>query len=162
MKLIVIVMLFGIGCLTASGLHAEIYSWIDDKGVKHYSHTPPADQSLRIKTAAEIPNNPTDTRQPEIIPEINYEENVENVLEELDQENQTSAATGSGSRQELSRQQRIQNEKQELEDKLAYLESLPADAFANSRSRDVIIGQYRYRLQQLISNPDDYFDRYGF
>ena len=162
MKLIVIVMLLGIGGLTASGLHAEIYSWSDENGIKHYSHTPPADRSLRMETTAEIPNDPTATRQPEIIPEINYEVNVETVLEELDQENQPSATTGSEFRREPSRQQRIQNKKQELEDNLAYLESLPANAFANSRSRNVIIGRYRYRLRLLLSNPDDYFDRYGF
>ena len=158
MKFVAIVIVCGVGCLIASGLHAEIYSWTDEKGVKHYSHTPPADRSLRIKTAPEIPNNPTDTRK---IEKIN-EENVETVLEELDEENNSSAATGRGSRQELSRQQRIQNEKKTLEEKLAYLESLPSDAFANSRSKNVIIGKYRYRLQQLLSNPDGYFDQYGF
>jgi len=158
MKFVAIVIALGVTCFITSGPHAEIYSWIDEKGVKHYSHTPPADRSLRIKTASEIPNNPTDARQPELI----HEENVETLLEELDQENQPSAATGSGPQQELSRPQRIQNEKKKLEEKLAYLESLPSDAFANSRSRDVIIGQYRYRLQHLMSNPDDYFSQYGF
>ena len=158
MKFVAIVIVFGVGCLIASGLHAEIYSWTDENGVKHYSHTPPLDRSLRIKTDPEIPNTPTDTRQPEII----YEENVETLLEELYEENKPSAATGRGPRQELSRQQRIDNEKKILEEKLAYLESLPSDSFANSRSRDVIIGQYRYRLQQLMLNPDGYFDQYGF
>ncbi len=158
MKLVAIVVFFGVGCLIASGLHAEIYSWTDENGVKHYSHTPPADRSLRIETDPEIPNSPTDTRK---IEKIN-EENVETLLEELDEENKSSAATGRGSRQELSRQQRIDNQKKILEEKLAYLESLPSDAFANSRSRDVIIGQYRYRLKQLMSNPEGYFDQYGF
>jgi hypothetical protein len=158
MKLVAIVIFFGVGCLIASGLNAEIYSWTDEKGVKHYSHTPPADRSLRIETDPEIPSNPTDTRKTEKI----NEENVETLLEELDEENKSSAATGRGSRQELSRQQRIDNQKKILEEKLAYLESLPPDAFANSRSRDVIIGQYRYRLKQLMSNPEGYFDQYGF
>ena len=62
----------------------------------------------------------------------------------------------------LSRQERIQNEQKILEEKLAYLENLPSDAFANSRSRNVIIGQYQYRLQQLMSDPDNYYDKYGF
>jgi len=158
MKLVAIVVFFGVGCLIASGLHAEIYSWTDENGVKHYSHTPPADRSLRIETDPEIPNNPTDSRKTEKI----NEENVETLLEELDEENKSSAATGQGSRQELSRQQRIDNQKKILEEKLAYLESLPSNAFANSRSRDVIIGQYRYRLKQLMSNPEGYFDQYGF
>jgi type IV secretory pathway VirB10-like protein len=158
MKFVALVVVFGIGCLMALGLHAEIYSWTDEKGIKHYSHTPPADRSLRIKTAPEIPNNPTDIHKTEKI----NEENIETLLEEPDKENKPSAATDSGSQQELSRQQRIDNEKKKLEEKLAYLESLPSDSFANSRSRDVIIGQYRYRLQQLMSNPDDYFSQYGF
>jgi len=158
MKFATVVIFCGVGCLIASGLHAEIYSWTDEKGVKHYSHTPPPDRTLRINTAPEIQSNPSDTQKTEKI----NEENVETLLEELDEENQSSAATGRGSRQELSRQQRIDNQKKILEEKLAYLESLPSDAFANSRSRDVIIGQYRYRLKQLMSNPEGYFDQYGF
>jgi hypothetical protein len=157
MKFVAILIFFAIGFLVASGPHAEIYSWTDEKGVKHYSHTPPADRSLRLRTAPEIPNNPTDTRQPVTI----NEENVETLLEELDKENTPSAATGSGPRQKPSRQQRIQNERKKLEEKLDYLESLPPDSFANSRSRDVIIGKYRYRLQQLRSDPDAYFNQYG-
>jgi hypothetical protein len=158
MKFVAIVIVLGLGCFIASGLHAEIYSWTDEKGVKHYSHTPPADLSLQVTTDREIPEKPADIRQPEMI----YEENVKTLLEELDKENEASAVTGSGSRQEPSRQERIQNEMKKLEENLAYLENLPSNAFANSRSRDVIIGQYRYRLQQLTSDPDSYFEQYGF
>jgi hypothetical protein len=158
MKFVAIVIVLGLGCFIASGLHAEIYSWTDEKGVKHYSHTPPADQSLPVTTDLEIPENPADIRQPEMI----YEENVNTVLEELDRETGASPATGSGSRPEPSRQERIQNEMKKLEENLAYLENLPSNAFANSRSRDVIIGKYRYRLQQLKSDPDSYFEQYGF
>ena len=158
MKLATIVVFFAIGCLIAAGVHAEIYSWTDENGVKHYSHTPPANRSLPIEAEPEISDNPTDIRQTEKI----NEENVEAVLEELDKENKPPAATASSPPPLLSRQQRIDNEKNVLEDKLAYLESLPSNAYANSRSRDVILGQYRYRLQQLKSDPDDYFDQYGF
>jgi hypothetical protein len=114
MKSITIIIIFGFACLTASGLQAEIYSWTDENGVKHYGNTPPADRAAQIKTAREIP-----------------------------------------------RQERIQIEQEKLEEKLAYLENLPPDAFANSRSRNVVIGQYQYRLQQLQSDPDSYFDKYG-
>jgi hypothetical protein len=158
MKFVASVIVFGMGFLIASGLHAEIYSWTDGDGVKHYSHMPPTDRSLQINTAPEIPDNPGDIRQTE----ITYKENVESVLEQLDEENEPSGAAESQRPPELSRQQRIQNEKKRLEENLAYLESLPADAFANSRSRGVIIGKYRYRLQQLMSNPDNYFYRFGF
>jgi Domain of unknown function (DUF4124) len=158
MKFVAIVIVLGLGCFIASGLHAEIYSWTDEKGVRHYSHIPPADQSLQVKADLEIPENPADIRQPEMI----YEENVNTLLEELDRETGASPAAGSSSRQQPSRQERIQNEMKKLEENLAYLESLPPNAFANSRSRDVIIGKYRYRLQQLKSDPDGYFEQYGF
>lgn len=158
MKFIASIIVLGMGCLIASGLYAEIYSWTDEEGVKHYSHMPPTDRSLQTSTDPEIADNPGDIRQTE----ITDEENVETLLEQLDEENEPSDAAGSESQPELSRQQRIQNEKKRLEENLAYLESLPADAFANSRSRGVIIGKYRYRLQQLLSNPDNYFLQYGF
>ena len=41
MKSTAIVMVLLIGVLTASGVQAEIYSWTDENGIKHYSHTPP-------------------------------------------------------------------------------------------------------------------------
>ena len=44
MKSITIIIILGLACLTASGLDAEIYSWADENGVKHYSNTPPADR----------------------------------------------------------------------------------------------------------------------
>ena len=158
MKFFAIFIVLGVGCFIASGLHAEIYSWTDEKGVKHYSHTMPADPALQVSVDPEITENPAEIRQSEMI----YKENVETLLEELDKETEVPAVTGSGSRQEPSRQERIQQEMEKLEENLAYLESLPSNAFANSRSRDVIIGKYRYRLQQLKSDPDGYFKQYGF
>ena len=158
MKFVATFIVLGVGWFIASGLHAEIYSWTDEKGVKHYSHTPPADPALQVRADPEIPENPAEIRQPEMI----YEENVETLLEELDKETEAPALTGSGSRQQPSRQERIQQEIIKLEENLAYLESLPSNAFANSRSRSVIIGKYRYRLQQLKSDPDGYFEQYGF
>jgi hypothetical protein len=141
MKTIAIVIVFGFACLTASGLQAEIYSWTDENGVKHYSNTPPADRAAQIKTAREIRPSPEVFQNKEKIDE----ENFEAILEEQDKANKPSAPTISTTQQKPSRQERIQ-----------------IDAFANSRSRNVVIGKYQYRLQQLLSDPDSYFDKYGF
>jgi hypothetical protein len=157
MKPIAIVIIFVFACLTASGIEAEIYSWTDENGVKHYSNTPPAHIPAQIKTAREIPPSPEVSQSREKIDE----ENFEAILEEQDKANKSSAPTASTTQQKPSRQERIQIEQEKLEEKLAYLENLPSDAFANSRSRNVIIGQYQYRLQQLLSDPDSYFDKYG-
>ena len=158
MKPIAIVIIFGFACLTAAGLEAEIYSWTDENGVKHYSNTPPADRAAQIKTAREIRPSPEVFQNKEKI----GEENFEAILEEQDKANKPSAPTISTTQQKPSRQERIQIEQEKLEEKLAYLENLPPDAFANSRSRNVVIGKYQYRLQQLLSDPDSYFDKYGF
>ena len=158
MKPIAIVIIFGFACLTASGLEAEIYSWTDQNGVRHYSNTPPADRAAQIKTAREIRTGPEVFQSKEKIDA----ENFEALLEEQDKANKSSTPTHSTTQQKPSRQERIQIEQEKLEEKLAYLENLPPDAFANARSRNVIIGQYQYRLQQLLSDPDSYFDKYGF
>ena len=158
MKPIAIVIIFVFACLTASGLEAEIYSWTDQNGVRHYSNTPPADRAAQIKTAREIRTSPEEFQSKKKI----NEENFEALLEELDKANKSSAPSTSTTQQKPSRQERIQIEQEKLEEKLAYLENLPPDAFANSRSRNVIIGKYQYRLQQLLSDPDSYFDKYGF
>jgi hypothetical protein len=157
MKTIAIVIVFGFACLTASGLQAEIYSWTDENGVKHYSNTPPADRAVQIKTAREIRPSPEVFQNKEKIDE----ENFEAILEEQDKANKPSAPTISTTQQKPSRQERIQIEHEKLEEKLAYLQNLPPDAFANSRSRNVVIGKYQYRLQELLSDPDGYFDKYG-
>jgi hypothetical protein len=158
MKPIAIIIIFVFACLTASGLEAEIYSWTDENGVKHYSNTPPPDSATQIKAAREIPPNPQVSQSKEKIDEQNFEA----IFEEQDKANKSSAPTRGTTQQKPSRQERIQIEQEKLQEKLAYLENLPPDAFANSRSRNVIIGQYQYRLRQLLSDPDSYFNKYGF
>lgn len=158
MKSITSIMVLVFACLTASGLQAEIYSWTDENGVKHYSHTPPADRSVPIKTASEIQPAPTTARQTE---KINAE-NIDAILEELDREKEASTPGPPKAQKPPSRQERIQQEQEKLEDKIQYLEGLPPHAFANTRSRQAIIGRYQYRLQQLLSNPDEYFKQYGY
>jgi hypothetical protein len=134
MKSIAIVIIFGFACLTASGLQAEIYSWTDENGVRHYSNLPPADRAAQIKTAREIRPGPEVSQSRAKIDE----ENFETVFEALDKVNPSSAPTSSTTPQKPSRQERIQIEQEKLEEKLAYLENLPPDAFANSRSRNVV------------------------
>jgi hypothetical protein len=158
MKTVAIIIIFVFACLTASGLEAEIYSWTDENGVKHYSNTPPPDSATQIKTAGEIPPNPQVSQSKKKIDEQNFE----TIFEEQDKANKSSIPTHGTTQQKPSRQERIQIEQEILQEKLAYLENLPPDAFANSRSRNVIIGQYQYRLRQLLSDPDGYSNKYGF
>jgi hypothetical protein len=156
MKSIAIVMVFIFAGLAASAVEAEIYSWTDENGIKHYSQTPPPDQSVMIRSTTEIQSSPTADQK---IEKIN-EENIDALLEELEKEEQASASKPAKTQKPPSRQDRIQAEKESLEDKIQYLEELPPRAFANSRSRQAIIGRYQYRMQELLSNPDEYFKKY--
>jgi len=158
MKPITTVIIVVFACLTAFGIEAEIYSWTDENGVKHYSNTPPADRAAQIKTDREIRPGPEVSQSREKIDE----ENFEAILEEQDKAGESPAPTASTIQQKPSRQERVQIEQEKLEEKLAYLENLPPEAFSNSRSRNAIIGQYQYRLQELLSDPDSYFEKYGF
>ena len=165
MKSSAIVIAFLFAVLFASGIQAEIYSWTDENGIKHYSHTPPPEGTAQVKTSQEISPGPAATSSSPQAAQADIkigQENIETIIDGLDRETETAAPKPHSGNQNLTRQERIQNEQKILEEKLAYLESLPGEAFANSRSRGVIIGQYQYRLQQLHSDPDSYFDKYGF
>jgi len=157
MKSIAIVMVLIFAGLTVPGVQAEIYFWTDENGVKHYSQTPPADRSVTIKTAPEMQPDPTAEQK---IEKLN-EENIDAILEELEKEEQASAPKPARTNKPPSRQERIQTERESLGDKIQYVEGLPPSAFANSRSRQAIIGRYQYRMQELLSNPDEYFKKYG-
>ncbi len=158
MKSIAMIMVFFFVGLTASGVQAEIYSWTDENGVKHYSHTPPPDRSVPVKAAPEIQTDPTADQK---IEKIN-EENIDAILEELEKEEQASAPKPAKTHKQPSRQERIAAEKEKLAEKIAWLEQLPPEAYTNTRSKQAIIGRYRYRKQQLESNPDEYFKNYGY
>ena len=157
MKFIAMVMVFIFVGLTVPGVQAEIYFWTDQNGTRHYSDTPPADRSVTIKTAPEIQPDPTAEGK---IEKIN-EEIIDAILEALEKEEQASVPKPAKTNKPPSRQERIQAEKESLEDKIQYVEGLPPRAFANSRSRQAIIGRYQYRMQELLSNPDEYFKKYG-
>ena len=158
MKSIALIIIFIISALIGSGVQAEIYSWTDENGVKHYSHTPPPDRALRVKTTAEIKSKaPVDQEKEKI-----NDENVEAILKQLDQEDAAASPKAAVTKKPPSRQERIQAEKQKLEDEIAWLDQLPPQAFANTRSKQAIIGRRQYRLDQLLSNPDVYFKTYRY
>ena len=110
MKSITMIMVFIFIGLAASGVQAEIYSWTDENGVKHYSHTPPPDRSVPIKTAPEIRS---ESKTDQEIEKLN-EENIEAILKALEKEEQASA----------SKQAKTQNLKKFKKQKIKYLKHM--------------------------------------
>ena len=158
MKSIASVIIVMMSALLVSGVQAEIYSWTDENGVKHYSHTPPPERSVPVEIAPEIRSDPEALQQQEKINETN----VEAILKELEQEEAASPPQKSTTTQKPpTRRARIDAEAEKLQEKIAWLEQLAPEAYANARSKQAIIGRYRYRLTQLQSDPDAYFKQYG-
>ena len=55
MKVLKILLFFAAGCLYAGSLHADIYEWTDENGVKHFTnYAPPDDATILIKSE-EVP-----------------------------------------------------------------------------------------------------------
>lgn len=158
MKSIAVAFIFLLSTLTVSWVHAEIYSWTDENGVKHYSHTPPTDRSIPVKTAPEIKTDPSAYAIQEVINEAN----IEAVIKQLDQADAASRPKAAPTKKPPSRQERIVMEAEKLEEKIEWLKQLPPKAYTNMRSKQAIIGRYRYRLTQLRSDPDAYFKKYGY
>ena len=157
MKSISIAVILFLGGFIVSGVQAEIYSWTDENGVKHYSHTPPPEQDVQFKSAPEIKSDPAVVKKEEII----NEQNVEALLKELGQDESTPPPDKSASKKPPTREQRIQAEAEKLQEKIEFLEQLPPEAYTNMRSKQAIIGRYQYRLTELQSNPESYFKKYG-
>jgi hypothetical protein len=157
MKSITITVMIFLSGLIVSNVQAEIYSWTDENGVKHYSHTPPPEQDVQFTSAPEIKTDPTVVQKEEKI----NEQNVEALLKEPGPEESAPPPDKAASKKPPTREQRIQAEAEKLQEKIAFLEQLPPEAYTNMRSKQAIIGRYQYRLTELQSDPDSYFKQYG-
>ena len=58
--------------------------------------------------------------------------------------------------QEIS-EQRIEAEKEVLENKIAELEEKPLEYFGSQKNKRTRVGFYKYRLEILLNDPDKYF-----
>ena len=54
-------LLLSLSVLLALGAHAQIYKWVDEKGVTHYGESPPPD---RKASKVQVPNDPPEVRPP--------------------------------------------------------------------------------------------------
>ena len=55
--------------------------------------------------------------------------------------------------------ERIEAEKNRLEAKIAELEEKPLEYFGSFKNKRVRLGYYRYRLEELLQDPDKYFNQ---
>jgi len=152
---IVFLLFFG-----AWALSAEIYSWTDENGVKHYSDHPPEDaKDVKAVSSARQNDTAADSKQPE-----KQQEELQGFIKELDeqykknqQEERQRAADAAKNRQP-TKEEKIAAEQKRLEQKIAELEEQPLEYFGSQKNKRVRIGFYKYRLEALNQDPDKYFN----
>jgi len=147
--------------LWVPALNADIYSWTDEKGVKHFGNQPPDDAANLKIVFKEKPYDETSDRQRIDIEQREWKD----LIKDLEQEDEQQAAEEKRRAEEAARnkkptqQERAEAEKKRLEARIAELEEKPLDYFGSQKNKRVRIGYYRYRLETLLQDPDKYFNQ---
>jgi hypothetical protein len=141
-------------------LDAQVYTWTDEKGVKHYSDQPPEEAEEAVAAFPEYGHEETaDKRQTE-----SKANNLQKAIDIISQQNEKARQENEGPQQEAagykppSKEEIIAAEKDKLERTIADLEKKPLDYFGSQKNKRVRIGYYKYRLETLMQDPDNYFE----
>jgi Domain of unknown function (DUF4124) len=157
-KIISLLLLIGILVWVPTS-SADVYSWTDQNGVKHFGQVPPENAQNVQLVFKEKPHDAAADQQRTESENKALQEAIKD-LEEGEQqqaaENRQKAAAAAQN-QQPSQEDKVAAEKERLEAKIAELEEKPLDYFGSQKNKRVRIGYYRYRLDTLIQNPDKYF-----
>ena len=155
-------LLFLIGILLwVSAANADIYSWTDENGVKSFGNQPPENAANVKLIFKEKPYDATADQQRTETDNAELTELIR-ALEEDEAKQAAEArrkAAQAAANQEPTREERIALEKKRLEAKIADLEEKPLDYFGSQKNKRVRIGYYRYRMETLMRDPDQYFNQ---
>ena len=143
--------------MQASQLEANIYSWTDRNGVKHFSNVPPPDMNAAI----------------DVHREIAYDRDADEARWDLDKKDwdalkkELEKAEKQKIREKYSDgikedagilAEYIKLEKFRLELEITRLEKMPASSFANNLDgKRTAIAFFRTRLKELEDDPQRYF-----
>ena len=139
--------------------NADIYSWTDENGVKHFGNQPP-ENAANVKIV--FKEEPHDEAADQQRTEAQNRELTE-LIRDLEEEEQQQAAeknkraAEAEQNREPTQEERVEAERERLESKIADLEEKPLEYFGSQKNKRVRIGYYRYRLEALNSDPDKYF-----
>ena len=158
--LITIIFLLGI-LVWVPASNADIYSWTDENGIKHFGNQPPQN-ATDVKII--FKEEPYDAAADQQRTETQNRELTE-LIRDLEEEEQRQAAEARERAAEAERnrqptqEERVAAERQRLEAKIAELEEKPLEFFGSQKNKRVRIGYYRYRLETLNTEPDKYFSQ---
>lgn len=147
--------------LWVPALNADIYSWTDQKGVKHFGNQPPDDAADVKVIFQEKPYDATADQQRIDIDQKEWNELINDLEKEEKQQadEQRRTAEEAARNRQPTPQERAEAEQKRLEAKIAELEEKPLEYFGSQKNKRVRIGYYRYRLEALLEDPDKYFSQ---
>jgi chromosome segregation ATPase len=158
--LIRIILLLGILVMVPAS-NADVYSWTDENGVKHFGNQPP-ENATDVKML--FKEEPYDAAADQKRTETQNRE-LNDLIRDLEEEEQRQAAearkraAAAEQNRKPTQQERVAAERERLEAKIAELEEKPLDYFGSQKNKRVRIGYYRYRLETLNTDPDTYFSQ---
>jgi chromosome segregation ATPase len=159
--LITLIFLIGIVVWIPASNADDIYSWTDENGVKYYGNEPPENATNLKLLFKEVPHDAAADQQ------RTEEQNREatELIRQLDEEEQRQAAEARKKAAETQQnraptmEERVDAERKRIETKIAELEEKPLSYFGSQKNKRVRIGYYRYRLEDLMQDPEKYFSQ---
>ena len=154
-----IVLTFALTALGLPSAIAEVYTWTDENGVKHFSDQPPADakdakpafSTYEHDEAADRQRTETDSEELQKIIK-NIDEDYEKAQQEEKKRQEEAEAN-----QPPTMEERVAAERERLNKKIAELEAQPLEFFGSQRNKIRALGYYNYRLEDLAKDPEKYF-----
>lgn len=154
-----IILTFALIVVGVPAFGAEVYTWTDENGVKHFGDQPPPDaidpkpafKEYTYDEAADEQRTEEDSRA------------IERAVKEIDQEYETVQQQKQRQEEEAEANrpptmaERIQDEKTRLKLKISELEAQPLEQFGSQQNKIKTIGYYKYRLADLEKDPEKYF-----
>ncbi|MGD9043055.1 MAG: DUF4124 domain-containing protein [Desulfobacterales bacterium] len=141
--------------------NADIYSWVDENGVKHFGNQPPQNATdVKVIFKEKPHDEAADQRRQDM-----QNNEMLKLIRDLEEEEARQAAADREKAAEAERnreptqQERVEAEQKRLEAKIAELEELPLDYFGSQKNKRVRLGYYRYRLEELLQDPEKYFSQ---
>ena len=154
--LILVLIVFGV-----SAANAQIYTWTDKDGIRHYGNSPPDDaEDARVMFPEYKYDESADKKRTK-----QGQEQLQSLIDEMEKQDAAAQAEETKRLEETAKnrkptlQERTEAEKERLEKRIAYLEEQPLEFFGSQKNKTVRIGYYRYRLQSLLEDPKKYFNQ---
>jgi len=165
MKILNTLILFVLTFFLIETVNAEIYIWTDESGNKHYSDHPPENEKnfeVQVESQTHQHDGATDKKRTET-----EQKELQGLIDEIDetyekeQQEEKLKAEEAVKNRPPTQEEKIAAEQAKLEQKISELEKQPLEDFGSQKNKRVRIGYYRYRLEALLQDPDEYFKNPG-